>query len=89
MTGYPPTFHARRHKIAVITTADAQGQVRPLRFTWRGREHTIASWGRCWQAADGEHFLVMAASGRMFELVQRAQDGDWFLLGATPRHATV
>ena len=89
MTGQLPTFHARRHQISVATATSPQGQVNPIRFIWRSRAYTIASWRRRWQAADGDHFLVMTAAGRMFELVHRVQDGEWFLLGAAPRHATV
>lgn len=89
MTGQLPTFHARRHKITVTSATHPQGELRPLSFTWRSKIYTIDSWGRRWQAADGEHFLVMTAAGRMFELVHRAPDGDWFLLTALPRHSTV
>ena len=89
MTDLPPTFHARRHKILVLAKTTPQGQVQPLSFTWRSKDYTISSWGRHWQAGDGEHYLVMTDAGRMFELVHRTADGQWFLLGAAPRHATV
>lgn len=89
MTGHPPSFHSRRHKITVTSATNPQGEVSPVRFTWRRRDYVICSWGRRWQAADGEHFLVMTATGRMFELVHRVRDGDWFLLSAAPRHSTV
>ena len=89
MPGQPPTSRSRRYKITVASAANAQGQVSPLRFTWRGKDHTIASWGRHWQAADGDHYLVMTAAGRMFELVHHPQDGAWFLLRAAPIHSAV
>ncbi|MCU0485736.1 MAG: hypothetical protein MUC85_06445 [Anaerolineales bacterium] len=89
MTDLPPTFHARRHKIMVHSQITPQGQVQPLSFTWRAKNYVISSWGRQWQAADGEHYLVMTESGRMFELVHRVSAGEWFLRGTAPRHATV
>ena len=73
----------------VVSHINPQGEVIPLRFTWRGATYEITSWGRRWTAIDGEHSLVMAATGRMFELVYRPQDGDWYLKGASPAQSAV
>lgn len=89
MSASQATFRPRRHKIVVVSQTNLQGEVIPLRFTWRGATYDITSWGRRWTAADGEHSLVMSKSGRMFELVYRPQDGDWFLVGASPSHTAV
>ncbi len=89
MTGQPSPSRPRRHKIIVVSSTDPQGQVSPLSFTWRNANYTIASWGRRWRTAGGEHFLVMTAAGRMFELVYRPQDGTWYLQRAAPTQSTV
>ena len=54
------------------------GRLLPRAFLWLGRRVVIRSWGRDWDEADGRHLLVMAESGRVFELVHRP--GAWALV---------
>lgn len=89
MSAELPSSHPRRHKINVLTSLSPQGMISPLSFTWRRRNYTITSWGRRWQVPEGEHFLVMTAGGRMFELVHRLPEDEWILLSAAPRQVAV
>ena len=63
---------------------DPQGQITPLRFTWKGRSYLVESTGRRWMAADGLHILIMAGSGDMFELVFAPNESRWYLGQAAP-----
>src|SRR5512136_2149649 len=62
-------FSADMDPIEITVRFDPQGQVTPLRFTWKGRRFLVESTGRQWTGADGQHILVMTGSGAMFELV--------------------
>jgi hypothetical protein len=65
--------------IEVTVRFDSQGQITPLRFTWKGRSYLVESTGRHWSGADGQHILVMTVSGDMFELVFTPGEGRWYL----------
>jgi hypothetical protein len=65
--------------IAVTVHFDEQGGLTPLRFTWQGREYQVESTGRRWYTAIGQHILVMAGAGRLFELIFLADAGRWLL----------
>lgn len=58
----------------------ADGRLHPVAFTWEGGRIVIRSWGRIWDSAAGRHMLVMAASGRVFELVHQTEEGTWQLV---------
>lgn len=58
----------------------ADGHLHPVAFTWEGRRTVIRSWGRIWDDAAGRHMLVMAASGRVFELLHQPEQGTWRLV---------
>ena len=68
--------------IEVTARIDPQGQITPLRFVWKGRSYLVESTGRRWTGADGQHILVMASSGDMFELLFAPGEGRWFLMEA-------
>jgi len=56
----------------------SNGEITPLRFSWKGREYLIESTGRQWQAADGRHILIQTPGDRSFELLF-SSEGRWFL----------
>ena len=68
--------------IEVTAHFAADGKATPLRFTWKGSVYVIESTGRRWQAEDGQHILVMATGGRMFELLFVCGTGRWYLARA-------
>jgi hypothetical protein len=70
--------------IEVTARFGPQGQISPLRFTWKGRSYLVESSGRRWNGADGQHILVMTGSGAMFELVFLPAEGRWYLGQAAP-----
>jgi hypothetical protein len=72
----------------VEVRVDADGQVTPLAFTWRGQRMSVTGAGRRWVEADGEHILVMTPGERIFELL-RSPDGRWGIVRAPDRPAVV
>ena len=68
--------------IEVTVRIDPQGQITPLRFVWKGRSYLVESTGRRWTGTDGQHILVMASRGDMFELLFAPGEGRWFLIDA-------
>lgn len=65
--------------IEVTAHFDENGKATPLHFTWKGRQYQVESTGRRWQAEDGQHILVMAAGGRLCELLFASEEGRWYL----------
>ncbi len=70
--------------IEVTARFDAQGQITPLRFTWKGRSYLVESTGRRWTDPVGQHLLVMAVSGAMFQLLYTPGENRWYLEEAAP-----
>jgi hypothetical protein len=52
----------------------------PHAFHWQGKRVLIRSWGRAWDDEDGYHVLVMAESGRVFELLHLPERDTWELI---------
>lgn len=65
--------------IEVIARFDEQGTITPLQFTWKGSLQHVESTGRRWTSEDGQHILVMVASGRIYELNYRSGEGRWYI----------
>lgn len=65
--------------VEVTAQFDTQGKFTPLRFTWQGRSYPVESTGRSWEDSDGQHILVMVASGKIFELLFAPAEGRWYL----------
>jgi hypothetical protein len=65
--------------IEVTVRFDPQGQITPLRFTWKHHSYLVESTGRHWTGEDGQHILVMTGSGGMFELLFKPGEGRWYL----------
>lgn len=65
--------------IEVEATRDRRGRLRPTAFTWRGQRHVITFWGRKWEQNGEEHFLVMVAGDRVYELTHHPHQGTWRL----------
>jgi hypothetical protein len=47
---------------------DANGEITPRRFTWRGGMVPVEGVGRQWKEGDERCFMVMAVGGQPFEL---------------------
>ncbi|HSB90694.1 MAG TPA: hypothetical protein VLD63_11785 [Anaerolineales bacterium] len=71
---------SRESPVEVEAELAADGHLHPVAFTWQGRRTVIRSWGRIWDDAAGRHMLVMAESGRVFELVHEPKGGTWRLV---------
>lgn len=65
--------------VEVVSKFDARGTVIPLQFTWQGRSYPVESIGRRWVNGDGQHILVMAPSGKTFELLYIHSEERWYL----------
>jgi len=75
--------------IEVTARFDQQGTVTPLQFTWKGNLRRVESTGRRWKDEAGQHILVMVASGRMYQLTFRSEEGRWYLSRSAPEHQFV
>lgn len=53
---------------AVDARFNAEGEITPRRFTWRGSLLSVEKVGRRWREEGERCFLVSAAGGRIFEL---------------------
>ena len=58
---------------------DVDGQATPKGFFWRGRMYPVDSIGRQWQDERGQHYLVMVAGGKVFELLFVCEEMQWYL----------
>ena len=65
--------------IAVEVRLKADGTIRPLAFSWRGKRYRVTSIGRQWEQDGERHFLVMTAGEQVYELAYRQKEGDWRL----------
>jgi hypothetical protein len=69
--------------VAVEARFEADGAVRPRRFTRGGDWLDVSDVGRQWVAADGRHVLVMAAGQQTFELLLERESLCWRVVRAT------
>jgi hypothetical protein len=65
--------------IAVEVRLKADGAIRPLAFSWRGKRYRVASIGRQWEQDGERHFLVMTPDERVYELAYLQKEGGWRL----------
>jgi hypothetical protein len=65
--------------IEVMARFDSKGNATPLHFACKSGVYYVESTGRRWKAEDGDHILVMAPGGRVFELLFVPQEGRWYL----------
>jgi PncC family amidohydrolase len=72
-------------EVAVEAQFQADGEIQPTAFTWRGSRRTIAGLGRQWDESDGRHVLVEATDGSRFELCLTSADHTWRLKRAWER----
>ncbi|MGD9099170.1 MAG: hypothetical protein PVF45_01735 [Anaerolineae bacterium] len=56
---------------------EANGAVRPRRFTWEKTWLDVSDAGRQWVDAAGRHVLVMVAGRRTFELLLERESLSW------------
>jgi hypothetical protein len=67
---------------AVDAHFDADGAVRPRRFTWNQARLDVSDVGRQWADEDGRHVLVMVGGRETFELVLRRDNLIWWVVRA-------
>ena len=65
--------------IAVEVRLKADGAIRPLAFSWRGKRYRVTSIGRQWEQDGERHFLVMTPDEQVYELAYLQKEGDWRL----------
>jgi hypothetical protein len=75
--------------IEVTVHFDEQGTITPLHFTWKGGRYQVESTGRRWQDDNGQHILVMVASGQIYELTFKNGEDRWYLEQAGPNRMAV
>jgi hypothetical protein len=61
---------------------EADGSVRPRRFTWQGTRLDVSDVGRQWVDNAGRHVLVMVADQRTFELLLEQESLTWRVVRA-------
>ena len=75
--------------IEVTVTFSELGLITPLHFTWKGGRYQVESTGRRWQDDQGQHILVMVASGQIYQLTYHPADARWTIGQASPRRWVV
>lgn len=75
--------------IEVTAHFNQQGAITPLHFTWKGGRYRVESTGRHWQDDNGQHMLVMVASGQIYELTFRSDERRWYIGQARPNRVAV
>jgi len=65
--------------IVVDVRFKADGTIRPLAFSWRGKRYRVASLGRQWEQAGERHFLVMTTDEQVYELAYLPKEECWRL----------
>ncbi len=71
--------------VEVTASFDLTGQVRPLKFSWRGQTYLVDATGRRWTDERGQHILVMLPGERVYELLFDPAGLRWYLLGISGR----
>jgi hypothetical protein len=69
-----------RELITVETRLNADGELLPQCFHWRGRRLLVLSHGRRWEEAGQLHFLVQDDRQGTYELAFEPSEGRWSLL---------
>jgi hypothetical protein len=70
--------------IEVTARFTVEGKVLPLQVLWNGRDFSIESTGRRWEAEDGLHILAMLPGDRVVELLFTRGDSRWYLRPVGP-----
>jgi hypothetical protein len=70
--------------IEVTARFSEDGKVTPLSFRWNGSHYPVEGTGRRWNADDGLHILVMAAGGKVFELLFSHSPASWYIRPVAP-----
>jgi hypothetical protein len=75
--------------IDITIRFNIDGQIDPLRFTWKGREYPVTSTGRRWKDEQGEHILIMVPGDIVYEILFIPTEARWYLrqVGPTQPHA--
>ncbi|MBN1313750.1 MAG: hypothetical protein JXB30_20265 [Anaerolineae bacterium] len=64
-----------------------EGNITPLRFTWRKSWYSVAQIGRSWVDAEGEHWLVMTNHPSLVIELIHTQAGSWLAVQKPARPA--
>ena len=65
--------------IVVEVRLKTNGSIRPLAFSWRGKQYRVTSIGRQWEQDGERHFLVMTPDEQVYELAYLQKEGCWRL----------
>jgi hypothetical protein len=74
--------------IGVELRFEADGTVRPQRFSWGGGWLSVSDVGRQWVDEAGRHVLVMIGGRRVFELLLERERLTWRVVRAPEGEAT-
>ena len=69
-----------RELITVESRLNAEGELLPQSFHWRGRRLRVLSHGRRWEQDGRLHFLVQDDRQGTYELAFEPSEGRWSLL---------
>jgi len=75
--------------IEITVRFNIEGQIEPLKFTWKGHNYLVTSTGRRWEDEQGKHILIMAPGDKVYEILFVPVDARWYLrpVGSQPLQA--
>lgn len=76
-----------RESTAVEALFDAEGEITPRHFTWRGGRLQVEGVGRRWKDGEERCFAILATGGRPFELRLNERTLCWRVSRAGARWA--
>jgi hypothetical protein len=68
--------------VEVTARFDNQGRAMPRSFKWQGVDYFVDSIGRRWVEDDSQHVLVLVPGGKVFELIYKPVESEWYLSSA-------
>jgi len=68
-----------RDAVEAEARLERDGRLIPQWFNRNGTTYMVASYGRRWDAEDGQHMLVMDHKAQVYELVFSPADQSWYL----------
>jgi hypothetical protein len=63
-----------------------EGQIEPLRFTWKGYDYPVTSTGRRWEDEQGMHILIMVPGDTVYEILFVPAEIRWYLRPVGSKH---
>jgi hypothetical protein len=72
--------------IGITIRFNIDGQIEPLRLTWRGHDYPVTSTGRRWDDEQGKHILIMVPGDKVYEILFVPEEVRWYLRPIAPEH---